>query len=207
MNVDPQETVTTVVTNTSETAPPIVDADVVRRENERLKEENQKFLSDMEQMKLKGHREKEDWKSVAEHHEQKAKDYETKYEGLKKGLINEKKTHALVVEAQKHGINPQSLPDLELLDFEEISVETTSSGKILVSGQDRAIARLKTMRPHWFTTPIPSVNTTSPNLGRPNSDIVTMADLTAAEEQWKKTKSESDKKHYFETIQKYKSQR
>lgn len=188
-------------------APPIDEGnDRIKKDMLKYKQERDQLLQQMEEFKLKGHKEKEDWKTVAEHHEQKAKEYETKFSGLQSALINEKKFAALTIEAQKHGINPASLPDLELLDFPEISVETTSTGKILVSGQDRAIAKLKTLRPHWFSTNVPSVNPSTPNVGRPNSGAVTIADLNVAEAQYRKTKSESDKKAYFELIQKYKSQ-
>lgn len=182
-------------------------ADRIKKDMLKYKDENAQLRAQLEAAKLNSHKEKEDWKSVAEHHEQQANEYKTKYTGLQQALVNEKKVSALRSEAIKAGINPQSLPDLELLDFDEVSIETTSTGKILVSGQDRAIAKLKTMRPHWFTNSVPSVNPATPNVGKPNSDTVTVADLNAAEAQWKKTKSESDKKQYEDLIRKYKSQR
>lgn len=180
--------------------------DRIKRDMLKYKQEAEQLRQQIEDQKLKGHKEKEDWKTVAEHHEQKAKEYEQKFTGLQTALVNEKKFAALKSEAIKHGINPSSLPDLELLDFDEVQVETTSTGKILVTGQDRAIAKLKTLRPHWFQTGVPSVNPSTPNVGTPNSNTVTLADLNAAEAQYRKTKSESDKKAYFEMIQKYKSQ-
>lgn len=188
-------------------APPIDEGnDRIKKDMLKYKQERDQLQKTIEDMKLKGHKEKEDWKTVAEHHEQKAKDYETKFTGLQSALINEKKIAALTIEAQKQGLNPASLPDLELLDFDEVSVETTSTGKILVSGQDRAIAKLKTLRPHWFSTNVPSVNPSTPNVGRMNSGLVTVADLNAAETQYSKTKSDSDKKAYFDLIMKYKTQ-
>lgn len=190
-----------------ENQPPIEDgSDRIKKDMLKYKDEAATLRQQIEDMKLKGHKEKEDWKTVAEHHEQKAKEYETKFTGLQSALVNEKKVQALTIEAQKQGINPNSIPDLELLDFPEVNVETTSTGKILVSGQDRAIAKLKTLRPHWFTNAVPSVNPATPNVRPTLSGNVTIADINAAEAQWKKTKSESDKKHYYELIQKYKLQ-
>lgn len=188
--------------------PPVDDAaDRIKRDLFRQKEENRKLQEQIDNMKLQGHKEKDDWKTIAQLHEEKAKDYEQKYTGLQSALINEKKISALTIEAQRQGINPASLPDLELLDFDEVTVETTSTGKILVSGQDRAIAKLKTLRPHWFTNSVPSVNPASPQARPANPNTVTVADLNAAEAQYNKTKSESDKKTYFDLIQKFKSQR
>ena len=180
--------------------------DRIKRDMLKYKQEAEQLRQEIEANKLKGHKEKEDWKTVAEHHELKAKEYEKKFTGLQNALVNEKKFAALKSEAVKHGINPSSLPDLELLDFDEVQVETTSTGKILVNGQDRAIAKLKTLRPHWFSSQVPSVNPSTPNVGTPNSNTVTLADINNAEAQYKKTKSESDKKAYYELIQKYKSQ-
>ncbi len=188
--------------------PPVDDSDTrIKKDMLRYKDENAQLKAQIEADKLKGHKEKEDWKTVAEHHETKAKEYEQKFTGLQSALVNEKKQSALKAEAQKHGINPASLSDLELLDFDEVQVETTSTGKIMVSGQDRAIAKLKTLRPHWFSTTVPSVNPSTPNVGIPNSNVVSLADLNAAEAQYKKTKSEADKKTYYEIITKYKAQR
>lgn len=195
--------------NAQNIQPPVDDPtipDRIKKDMLRYKQERDELQKQMEDMKLKGHKEKEDWKTVAEHHEIKAKEYEQKFSGLQSALVNEKKYAALSSEALKQGINPASLPDLELLDFDEVQVETTSTGKILVTGQDRAIAKLKTLRPHWFTNGVPSVNPSSPQTFRPNPNQVTVADLNAAEAQYRKTKSDSDKQTYFELIQKFKAQ-
>lgn len=180
--------------------------DRVKKDMHDYKTKNADLERRLADMKVQGHKEKEDWKSVAEHHENEAKTLKGQYEGLKNSLLSDKKTSALTAEALKQGINPASLPDLELLDFDELTVETTSTGKILVSGADRAIAKLKTLRPHWFTKTTPSVNPSTPNLGTPQSGQVTTADLNAAETQWKKTKSEADRKAYYDIIQRYKAQ-
>lgn len=180
--------------------------DRVKADMHKFKTEKADLERRLADMKVQGHKEKEDWKSVAEHHENDAKSLRQQYEGLKESLVNERKVSALTAEATKQGINPASIPDLELLDFEEITVETTSTGKILVSGADRAIAKLKTLRPHWFNKSVPSVNPATPNLGTPHNGQVTIADLNAAETQWKKTKSDADKKAYYDLIQKYKTQ-
>lgn len=158
-------------------------------------------------IKVQGFKEKEDWKEVARIHEEKAKELETKYSRLSESLVNREKYAKLAEEAVKHGINPAALPDLELIDFDELVVETTSTGKILVSGQDRAIAKLKTLRPHWFSKSVTSINPTTPSTTVVPNGVVTIADLNAAELQYKKTKSELDRRAYQELIFKYKSQR
>jgi len=180
--------------------------DRVKKDMHDYKTRNSDLQKQIENMKVQVHKEKEDWKSVSEHHESRAKELETQLTGLKSGLISTEKTRKLTEEAVKHGINPASIPDLELLDFEELTVETTSTGKILVSGADRAIAKLKVIRPHWFNKSVTSVNPATPNVGQPIGGAVTIADLNAAEAQWKKTQSTVDKEAYYNMIQKYKTQ-
>lgn len=88
--------------------PPNDGDDRIKKDMLKYKDENAQ-LRQIDDMKLRGHKEKEDWKTVAEHHETKAKEYEQKYHGLKDGLINEKKISALTIEAQRQGINPASI--------------------------------------------------------------------------------------------------
>lgn len=191
---------------TTPPAPPEDDASSrIKKDMHKYKDEAAKLRAELEEIKMSSHKAKEDWKTVAEIHESKAKEFEQKFTGLQSALVNEKKIAALTIEAQKHGLNPASLPDLELLDFEEVNVETTSTGKIMVSGQDRAIARLKTLRPHWFNQGVPSVNPSTPNVGQPSGQV-TLNDVQTALDKYNKSKSESDKKAYSDLILKYKSQ-
>lgn len=178
----------------------------VKADLHKYKERSRQLEQDLEKKKMDVLKEKEDWKSIAEQHEQNAKELEQKYSGLQSALVQREINAALSREAQKQGINPNSLSDLELLDFAEVSVDTTSTGKIIVSGADKAIAGLKLKRPHWFTKQVPSINPHTPDLNKPITGKITVADLNAAEAKYKKSKSESDKIAYYDVIKKYKSQ-
>lgn len=178
----------------------------MKKDLTRAKQERDELQRQLDEQKLASHKAKEDWKAVAAHHEEKAKDLETKYTGLKTSLLSEKKLTALTIEAQKRGINPAAIPDLDLLDMEEITVEATSTGKILVSGADKAVDSLMRIRPHWFSKSVPGINTATPEANRPSNGTVTVAELNAAGAQYNKSKSESDRKAYYDIIQKYKSQ-
>lgn len=196
------------IENSSDVVPQVVAAEAyerVKADMLKYKKEREDLIRQVDNLKVNTHKEKEDWKSVAQIHEDKAKDLESKYTNLKESLVRDRKVAKLTEEALKQGINPASVPDLELLDFDEMSVETTSTGKILVSGQDRAVAKLKQLRPHWFTKTVAGVNPTTPETARPNG-LVTIADLNVAEAQYRKTKSDADKRAYFDIIQKYKTQ-
>lgn len=178
----------------------------IKKDMHTYKQKNKEYEERLEALKLNGHKEKEDWKEVARIHEETAKDLKGKYEGLKQNLINSAKVAKLTEEAVKHGINPQALPDLELVDFDELVVETTSTGKILVSGQDRAIAKLKVLRPHWFSKSVPLINPTTPSTLPADGQPITVNDLDALLIQYKKTGSESDKQAYHAAIMRYKAQ-
>lgn len=148
-------------------------------------------------------KEKENWQDVARTYEMQAKEYEQKYTGLKDALVREKKYSAIKAEAQRAGISPHSLPDLDLLDFDDVLVETTNTGRITIAGADRAIENLKRSRPHWFTQQVPNVNPISPSAHRPGAPV-SLADLETARKQWETTKSPSDRDTYYAKIQEYK---
>lgn len=168
----------------------------------KIESEKNDFRKQLDQHKIDSHKQSSNWQEVAKIHEEKAKDFETKYTRLSESLISSAKTQALTAEAVKQGINPVSIPDLELLDFQELSVETTSTGKILVSGADRAIAKLKTMRPFWFGKTPANINPQTPEAGKPQG-AVTFAELQTAQANYKKTGSDADRQIYYETLKKY----
>lgn len=129
----------------------------------------------------------QEWKTLAERHEQKAKDFEQKYNGLNQLIVKDKKISAIREEALKKGIRQEALPDLEILDHKDVTVETTSTGRINVLGVSGAIENLKTLRPHWFGGSAgPGVNTNTPGVNSPGGEV-TIAQITAAEKEMRKT--------------------
>lgn len=183
--------------------PEVVSKDVYERmKTDMLKakqkaDEVQKLL---EQQKLQALKATQNWEEVAKVKEQEAEDFRKKYDGLSKAVVESKKYEVLKTEAMKSGINSISLADLELLDFPELEIETTSQGKIIVHGADRAISNLKTLRPHWFSAKPASVNPTSPETKHAVSGVMTVNQLNELEKAWHKDRTPQSKKAYEDAL-------
>lgn len=171
----------------------------------KAKEENAALKKQLDDAKVTRLKETKNWEELAKQREEEARSEKDKRERLETALVHREKIMALRVEAQKAGMLPSAMPDLDLLDLPEVQVETTSSGKILVHGADRAITNLKALRAHWFGSKAPSINSASPEALPQNSTSVTQADLLKFEADYKKNPSESNKKAYFDAIMKFKN--
>lgn len=193
---------------------PALEETVSRAEFERVKNDMHKYKTEAQtakeqadQLRLNGLKEKQDWKSIAEENERQRDDFREKYNGLNSALINNAKASALKEAGLRAGILNQSLDDLETLDFSEIRVETTSTGKILVSGADQAIENLKKRRPHWFGQKPASVNPASPELQVPENGVVTLQMVENLRVAYQKApQDEAAKKAYSGALFAYKRQ-
>lgn len=188
----------------------VSEADLLRvkQEADAAKARVEALEAELEKQKVNTFKEKEDWKSIAALNEERATNAENKLKAITNGLVQKEKFNALLVEAQKQGMNPASYSDLELLDFPELVVETTSGGKILVSNAQAAIAKLKTMRPHWFTANVPPINPTVPTTVTPlaPSGLVTMKDIEDAEKAYRLSGKQDDAEKLKQLIYKFKTQ-
>lgn len=217
-NITPAAPLDTTIPPVPPTDVPPVDTTgdmVPRAEFDRVKSDMHKYKTErdaektrVEDARIAALKEKNDWKSVAEDAERKAKDFETKYNGLSSSLVENAKLSALKGSALKAGMLKEGLDDLEVFDFEEITVETTSRGKILVSGADQAIENLKKRRPHWFGSKASSVNPASPEIQTPASGgAVTLQDLSRLEAAYLKSPQDNvAKKAYSDAVYLYKKQ-
>lgn len=177
-----------------------------RREAAEARAEASKIKKENEDLKMQGLKSKDDWKAIADLEKTRADAAEGKLTSLNKALEDSAKYGALKSEAQKQGINPISIPDLELLDFSEVTVEAIN-GRVNVSGVEAAIQSLKQKRPNWFSNGVPQVSTVTPSGGQAASQgQVTLADVKAAEQKYYLSKSESDKQAYQNLIIKFKQQ-
>lgn len=189
-------------------AEPIVDEVAEARKQAAVeRQKREKLERDLADAKAQGLKSKEDWKSLAEINETEANTLRAENAQIKRAILDEAKYKHLTAEAVKLGINPVSIPDLELLDFSEVVTETLSNGKVVVSGAAAAIARLKQSRPNWFTGDVPSVNSMTPQGGsNPPNANVTLEMVISAQAKWSKTKSDSDKAAYEALTRQYKGQ-
>lgn len=136
-----------------------------------------------------------EWQQVAETSRKEADDARAEVKKLKDAFIYTEKTRALKEAAIAAGIRKESVADLGLIDFPELVVETDEEGSIKVSGADKAVTRLKTIRSHWFQGGAPKVNHNTPTATRSGGGGVTIADLEAAEKEARKTGDYSDYKN------------
>lgn len=181
---------------------------VPREELERVMKDMHKFKSSYKELQEQFARQKtdelkkrEEWQQVAEMKEKEAHDFRTRYESLQESLVNDRKFNAVREKALAAGIRQEALQDLELLDFDEVAIETTSTGRVNVIGADKAIQRLKTTRPYWFGRKTAGVNTDSPSVQ--GAQKITYEDIMKAE---KKAKESGDYEPYKELVIKYRQQ-
>jgi hypothetical protein len=65
-------------------------------------------------------------------------------------VMVDKKLSAVREFAAKNGITDEGMEDLEMLNMDDVVVETTSEGRINVHGADSWVENLKSRRPNWF---------------------------------------------------------
>lgn len=175
----------------------LADLQKFKREAAKLKEEKENEKTN----KLK---EQNQWKEIAEQREREAKEAREESERIRNSYVGERKFNAVRGKCEALGLRPEAISDLEMLDLEEIQIETTNTGKINVLGADRFAQRLKTLKPHWFAdkTP-PNVNTKGARIND-NGGVLTAADLIAAEREGRKS---GDMSKYHELHAKFQQQR
>ncbi len=179
--------------------------DRMKKDMFKHKEDADKAKKAMDEQRLARLKETQNWEAVAKEKEQEALEEKNRRQALESSIVQHQKFMALKNEALKQNMHPSSLDDLELLDLPEVNVETTSTGKILVTGADRAIANLKTLRPHWFKQNVTSINPATPETIQTNQNTITIADLEKLEQEYKKNPTQANKQAYFTAIQKYKN--
>lgn len=176
----------------------------MRADNKTYQDQLKAKNDELEKMKMDKLKEAKNWQEIARIKEEEAVQAKKNETDLRQAIVNQQKSIALRSAATKSGINPISLDDLDLIDFPELVVETTSTGKILVTGADAAILKLKTLRPNWFLKNPSAVNPASPEV-MPTNGQVTLETLSALEKEYKKNPMNLvARRAYEEGIRKYK---
>jgi hypothetical protein len=189
------------VSDTSETEPIQDSEDKTSSENKTVSWKNhRRALDDMHRFKSKATeletkvgeleeeklREKENWKSLAERYKTDADKWKTEAENGKDLFTNTQKYNAVKKVALESGLLPEALDDLDLLNLEEVVVESTDQNRFAVHGVKEFVERLKQTKTHWFSKKqAPNVNsgggTVKPDEGTPLSP----ADVYQAEREMK----------------------
>ncbi len=92
-------------------------------------------------------KENNQWKELAEAKEKEANDAKAETARIKDSFVGNQKYNAARDKCKALGLRPEAEADLESLDLEAITIETTSTGKINVLGADKFAERLKTVKP------------------------------------------------------------
>jgi len=146
----------------------------VMQDMHKYKKALKEIESTKKQQELQSLKEKQEWQKIAELKEAEANQEREERTKLTKAVVTDKKMSAIREAAMKAGVLDTALDDIDLLNWNDVEVETTSTGRINVIGADDAVKRLKTLKPHWFGKSVGKVNSKIPETTKQNSDVVTL---------------------------------
>lgn len=130
----------------------------------KFKEEARILREEKEAAKANELKAQEKWKEFGTAKEQEAADWRKKYETLSTSHLERTKIEAVKAQCKALGLIDAAADDLEAMEFKDVVVETTSTGRVNVIGAKGAAERMKSLRPHWFqSTTQPPVNTKIPS--------------------------------------------
>jgi hypothetical protein len=87
------------------------------------------------------------------------------------------------------GLKKEALGDLELIDLDDVKVESTSTGRFIVQGAKDRVEKLKTERPHWFSAAnAPQINSGGGGGAPAKGAKLTVNDVVEAERNWKRNR-------------------
>jgi hypothetical protein len=188
------------------TPTPADDMAAFRAELQRERQAREAAEAKLQQQQEESLRKSKNWEELARLKSEEAENNRTKYEKLHGTIIQNEKLMRLKAECTKLGINPEALEDLDyMVDNLNISVEATSTGKILVHGAEAAAQLLKARKPFWFAVKPASVNPASPTVTVPAGGKMTMETLMALEKEYKKNPTQENKQKYQDGVIKYKN--
>lgn len=148
---------------TTEQFVPKAELERVLQDMHKYKQQVKAYSEQLENAKMEKLKETNNWQEIAKVKEEEAVKAKEEADRLKSSFISEKKFSHIKEAALKQGLRTDAIQDLELLSFDDVLVETTSTGKINILGIDRYIQNLKMSRPHWFGSTKTVVNGSIPS--------------------------------------------
>jgi len=128
-----------------------------RKQLEEMKAQNEDLMRKVEENKFNSLKEKEQYKELADAYKAKYEAAENKMQEYSSFYTQDKKMETLKRVAASMGITKEGMEDLERWDFDDVQIETTSTGRVNVLGAQEAIESLKMRRPSWFNDSRPPV--------------------------------------------------
>lgn len=182
------------------------DAEKLAAELKKYKSIAEDFQNKFKNQELEAAKAANDWQKVAEHRQKELDEMLSKFDGFKKAVVQDKRLTAIREEAMKSGLRKESLGDLGYLDYPEVKLQTDDEGNFKVEGADKAIQRLKTTRPHWFTSGVPNVNLNSPSVTGDSSGKLKYEDIKKLEAEYKKNPNASNEAKFKAAILEFRKQ-
>jgi hypothetical protein len=193
--------------NPTEITPP--EETISRKEFDKVKGDMHKYKDALrqEQAKIKALEEEklkkaQEWEKLYEKEKEDKEKLLTETTGLKQAVVRTARLSAVKEAALKAGLRKEALEDLKLVDLGEVEVES-SGGEIACRGADSFVARLKTLRPHWFATKPNNINTDTPTTTQQGAKTISYKEIDAAEAEAKKT---GDYREYKRLVLEFKKQ-
>jgi hypothetical protein len=160
--------------------------DRVLQEAKKFKDMAKDFEKKIKDRELSELEKNNEWQRIAEMKQKETEEAQAERDRLKEAFVSREKSSAIREAALAAGLRKESVQDLRLIDFPEIKLETNSDGEFSVSGADKAVTRLKTLRPHWFSSAAPKVNTDTPQVTNSGSNI-SWAEFKKIESEYRKS--------------------
>lgn len=125
----------------------------------RYKNEAAELRAAKEELEVQALQEKEDYKTLAERERAKRLEAEQEREKLKTSFVDTQKFAAIREACVKAGMRPEALKHLDRYDWDGVTVEYTSNGRLLIHGQELAVNDLKKTDSYLFSSAeVPTIN-------------------------------------------------
>lgn len=181
------------------------ELELLRAQLKQEKKKAREWEKQLEAERIQKLTNEKNWEEIAKLQQTRADEAEGKLSTFSHALVQEKKLSAIRDAAVKAKIKPSMLDLLERLDFDDVIVEHTSTGRIQILNADKAVERVKLKHPDMFGGSQVSVNANSPETHPPTGQV-TYQQVKAAQELWAKTRSKEDQAKYQDVLLKFKAQ-
>jgi len=167
-------------------------------------EERNSLKQNAKESELQQMKDQERWKEIAALKEKEANDANERTENMGRALQQRERMSAIRTAALQAGIRKDALDDLDLFEYPELKIETTSLGNINIIGAQTAIEALKMRKPYLFSKRSGNINASLPEVV--DGGRITIDHIMKAEDKFRKSGSADDKAAYIKITQQYKQQ-
>ncbi len=178
--------------------------DKVLKEAKSASAKVREYEKQMKQREMQELEKNNEWQRIAQMKEEEAANARAEADKLKSSFVSREKQAAIREAAIQAGLRKESIQDLRLIDFPEIKLETNDEGEFIVNGADKAVMRLKSLRPHWFQKEAPTVHSQTPAVTNSGNKL-SWEDFKKIEAEYKKTPSRENEQKLRLAYSKYQS--